>query len=214
MINALWALSGLAALVHGLALAGRPPSAVRTAIKTVPVAALALLALLLEAPWQLTAGLALCALGDAFLAGDPRRWLPAGLVSFLAGHGLYIFLFAALRDPAAQPSAAQLAGIAATAAAAVAILAHLWKALGPLRPAVILYVVAIAVMLGSSLLLPSGYWPAMAGAAAFMASDAILAIDLFRGETLFGSPRATRWAVWFLYYAAQLGIVWPFMGGF
>jgi len=106
---------------------------------------------------------------------------------------------------------AQLAGCVAVGAAAVAMLARLWKALGTLRPAVILYVIAIAVMVGSSFLLDAVFWPAMVGAAAFMASDAILSIDLFREEKLFGSDRLTRWAVWFLYYGGQAGIAWAFL---
>ena len=40
--------------------------------------------------------------------------------------------------------------------------------------------------------------PATAGAGAFMASDAILAFDLFKNARLFGSARLTAWAVWFL----------------
>lgn len=214
MITALWALAGLAALIYGLVLTGRPPSALRTVIKTVPVATLAVIAVLSGAPWQLVAGLALCALGDAFLAGDPDRWLPAGLVAFLAGHGAYIFLFAGLRDPGVEPSAVQLAGLAATSAAGLGLLAYLWKALGLLRPAVILYVIGICVMTGFCLLAPAWAWLAIPGAIAFMASDAILAVNLFRRECLFGSPRVTRWSIWFLYCAAQSGIAWPFIGGF
>ncbi|MDO9223493.1 MAG: lysoplasmalogenase [Caulobacter sp.] len=213
MTEALWGASALAALTYGLALVGRPPSAPRTVVKTIAVALLAVLAVLQGAPWLLVAGLALCAAGDAFLAGDPKRWLPFGLVAFLLGHTLYIFLFTELRDPALEPGPLRLAGLVAVAVAAVAILAFLWKALGALRPAVILYVIAIAVMTGSSLLLDGRYWPAMVGSVAFMASDAILAISLFREEKLFGSPRATDWSVWFLYYGAQVGIAWPFISG-
>lgn len=209
--NVLTGLSVVAALIYGLALTGRPPSVVRTLVKTVPVGALAVLAFLSGAPWLLAAGLMLCAVGDAFLAGDPRRWLTPGLGAFLLGHILYVFLFQETRDPALDMTTPQLAGCVAVGAAAVAMLARLWKALGTLRPAVILYVIAIAVMVGSSFLLDAVFWPAMVGAAAFMASDAILSIDLFREEKLFGSDRLTRWAVWFLYYGGQAGIAWAFL---
>lgn len=204
-------LSVVAALVYGLVLTGRPPSLVRTLVKAVAVGALAVLAFLSGAPWLLAAGLLLCAAGDGFLAGDPRRWLTPGLGAFLLGHVLYIFLFQEMRDPALEMTLPQLAGCIAVGAAAVAMLAHLWKALGTMRPAVILYVIAIAVMVGSSFLLDAVYWPAMVGAVAFMASDAILAIDLFREEKLLGSGRLTRWAVWFLYYGGQAGIAWAFL---
>lgn len=207
----LTALSALAALVHGLVMTGRPPSLARTLIKTAAVGTIAIMAFLSGAPWLLAAGLMLCAAGDAFLSRDPARWLPAGLGAFLLGHVLYIFLFQEMRDPALEMTAPQIAGSVAVAAAALAMLAWLWTALGPMRAAVTLYVIAIAVMVGSSFLLPAPYWPAMVGAAAFMASDAILAGDLFREARLLGSDRLTRWAVWFLYYGGQAGIAWAFL---
>jgi len=210
------ALAGsfVAMLLYGFMLVGRPPSPLRTVVKTLAVGLLVVPALIWEAPWLLILGLALCAVGDAFLAGNPKRWLIFGMLAFLAGHVSYIFLFAQLRDPAVEPSALQIAGLAAVAAAGLAMLAFLWKALGPMRPAVTIYVIAISVMAGFSLLLdPYVYWPVMIGSLAFMASDAILAINLFREEQLFGSPRATQWSVWFLYYAAQIGIAWPFVFG-
>jgi hypothetical protein len=78
----LWWAAGLCAALYGLALAGRPPSPPRTLVKTAATAALAALAYLQSAgPW-LALALALCAIGDAFLAGDPRRWLPFGLAAF------------------------------------------------------------------------------------------------------------------------------------
>lgn len=204
-------ISALAALGYGAVMAGHAPSLHRTVVKTAAVGALAVLALLSDAPWLLAAGLLLCAVGDAFLAGDPRRWLPLGLASFLVGHVLLIFLFHETRDPAQEMSNLQLAGAVTVGLAAVAMLAWLWTALGPMRAAVILYVIVIAVMVGTSFLLPGYYWPAMLGAVAFMASDAILAGSLFREAKLFGSQRLTGWAIWFLYYAAQALIAWAFL---
>lgn len=203
-------LSVLTALIHGLAMTGRPPSPIRTVIKTAAVGALAIVAFLSGAPGWLAAGLLLCAGGDAFLAAD-RRWLPAGLGLFLLGHLFYIFLFQEMRDPALEMTPPQIVGVAAVGAVALAMLVWLWAWLGPMRAAVTLYVIAIAVMVGSSLLLPLFYWPAIVGAVAFMASDAILAGDLFREARLLGSQRLTGWAVWFLYYGGQAGIAWAFL---
>lgn len=202
----------LTMLVYGLALAGRAPSLLRTVVKTVGVAALAVAAALLQGPWVLVAALAAGAIGDAFLSRDPKRWLPAGLLAFLVGHALYIALFAAWKDPLLEPGPVRLAGFAALAALAVALLAFLWKHLGALRPAVVLYVIVISVMTGFSFMLDAAFWPAMVGSVAFLASDAVLAVGLFRGEVLFGSTRATNWAVWFLYCAAQIGITAAFVG--
>lgn len=202
----------LAMLVYGLALVGREPSLVRTAVKTLGVAALAVAAALLQAPWVLVAALAVCAVGDAFLALDPKRWLPAGLFAFLIGHALYIALFAAWKDPLLEPGPVRLVAFAALAALAVTLLAFLWRHLGVLRPAVVLYVIVISAMTGFSVMLDGAFWPAMVGSVAFLLSDAVLAISLFRGEALFGSTRITNWTVWFLYCAAQIGITAAFVG--
>ena len=201
----------LAMLTYGLALVGRPSSLPRTVVKTLAVTALAVAAALLQAPWVLVAALAICAVGDAFLSRDPKRWLPAGLLAFLVGHALYITLLAAWKDPLLDPGPLRLAGFAALAALAVTLLAYLWTHLGVLRPAVVLYVIVISVTTGFSFMLDAAFWPAMVGSAAFLASHAVLAVRLFRDEVLFGSIRATDWTVWFLYCAAQIGITAAFV---
>jgi uncharacterized membrane protein YhhN len=202
----LWGAAGICAALYGLVLVHRPPSFLRTLVKTAAVGALALLAYLEGGgPW-LAVALALCAAGDAFLAGDPKRWLPFGLAAFLAGHVVYVLLFWRERGPAAGPAFWVVAPLVVLAAAAM--LAQLWRSLGALKPAVVLYVLAIVAMVATSLLLPRLRWPATIGALAFMASDAILSFDLFKGAKLFGSPRLTAWAVWFLYFGGQAMIAW------
>jgi uncharacterized membrane protein YhhN len=202
----LWGAAGICAALYGLVLVHRPPSFLRTVVKTAAVGALALLAYLEGGgPW-LAIALALCAVGDAFLAGDPKRWLPFGLAAFLAGHVVYVLLFWRERGPAAGPAFWAVAPLVVLAAAVM--LAQLWRSLGALKPAVVLYVLAIVAMVAASLLLPRLRWPATIGALAFMASDAILSFDLFKGAKLFGSPRLTAWAVWFLYFGGQAMIAW------
>jgi uncharacterized membrane protein YhhN len=202
----LWGAAGICAALYGLVLVHRPPSFLRTLVKTAAVGALALLAYLEGGgPW-LAVALALCAAGDAFLAGDPKRWLPFGLAAFLAGHVVYVLLFWRERGPAAGPAFWAVAPLVVLAAAVM--LAQLWRSLGALKPAVVLYVLAIVAMVAASLLLPRLRWPATIGALAFMASDAILSFDLFKGAKLFGSPRLTAWAVWFLYFGGQAMIAW------
>ncbi|MFM2356647.1 MAG: hypothetical protein RLZZ528_2383, partial [Pseudomonadota bacterium] len=79
----LWGLSALAAAVYGLRYAGRPErpdgSAVRAAVKTVPVAALAAAGAASGAPGLIVAGLALGAAGDLFLALRGERAFLAGM---------------------------------------------------------------------------------------------------------------------------------------
>ena len=201
----LWGAAGLCAALYGLVLVQRPPSFSRTLIKTAATGALAVLAY-----WQgggplLAIALALCAIGDAFLAGDPKRWLPFGLAAFLAGHLAYVLLF--WRERGAVDTVFWATAPLVVLAAAV-MLWRLWPSLGALKPAVALYVAAIVAMVALSLLLPRFRWPATAGALAFMASDAILSFDLFKGAKLAGSARLTAWAVWFLYFGGQAMIAW------
>ena len=203
--SVLGAVAAGGALAYGLVFVEQPVSLLRTIVKTSSVAALAALAYLDGGSALLALALAFCALGDAFLAGDPRRWLPFGLAAFLLGHLLYIPLFL---EREGSPPVWFWPAAAAVGAAAGLMLRALWGSLGKLRLPVIVYVLAIVGMVVSSLLLPGRAWPTTAGALAFMASDAILSFDLFKNAKLFGSPRLTAWAVWFLYWSGQAGICW------
>ena len=198
-----------AAIVFGATLTGREASLGRTVVKTVAVAALAVLAFMVHKPWPLVAGLALSALGDAFLAGDAERWLPAGLGSFLLAHVGYIWLFRTygygLGVLVAEPWRG--AGAAAAVIAGVVMLVWLWRSIGPLRPAIAVYAAALALMVVTALTLPMRDWPAMPGAALFLISDALLSAELFKGLR-------TRWSgpvVWATYYGAQGLIAYAFL---
>lgn len=199
----LWAISAGSALAYGLIFDAQPPSALRTLVKTCAVAALAVLAYLDGGSVLLALALAFCALGDAFLAGDPKRWLPFGLAAFLIGHLAYIPLF--LERSGAPPTPFWFGAVAVGAAAGL-MLRILWRDLGKLRIPVVVYVLAIVGMVVSSLLLPERAMAATAGALAIMASDAILSFDLFKNAKFLGSPRLTAWAIWFLYWGGQAGI--------
>ncbi|PXA83108.1 lysoplasmalogenase [Caulobacter sp. D4A] len=201
----LWAICGVCALAYGFVLVERPPSFVRTVVKAAATGALAVLAYLEGGTVLLAVALTLCALGDVFLAGDPKRWLPYGLAAFLAGHVVYVIVFWRERT---TPSQAFFVIAPVAALVGAVMLRRLWGSLGPLRPAVLAYVAAILAMVVSAAALPTMRWPATAGAVAFMASDAILAFDLFKGAKLFGSARLTAWAVWFLYIGGQAAIAW------
>jgi len=215
--------SPVAALLYGFVFAARPPSLFRTMVKTLAVGTLALLAAIaaiapinsdaaapIAVVWGiLAAGFGLCAIGDAFLAGDPKRWLAPGLAAFLLGHICFIALFGhalALRGmPTVGP--AIWAGMALVVLAGGAMLAWLWPDLGSLRWPVVAYVVVIVVMACTGLIDAAGR-PAWAiGGLMFMASDAILAVQLFKQRELLVSPRLNAWAIWFLYYAAQVAFL-------
>lgn len=198
-----------AAIAYGATLTGREASLGRTVLKTTAVAALAVLALVFHQAWPLVAGLALSALGDAFLAGDAERWLPAGLGAFLLAHACYIWFFLrnghGLGELAAEPWRG--AGACAAVIAGGVMLTWLWRSIGPLRPAVAAYAAALAGMVVTALTLPMRDWPAMPGAALFLISDALLSAELFKGfRTRWSSP-----AVWATYYGAQGLIAYAFL---
>lgn len=201
----LWAIATGSALAYGLVFVQQPVSVLRTVVKTASVAALAALVVVSGGPWLLAAALAACAVGDAFLAGDPKRWLPFGLAAFLVGHLLYAPLFLQHEAPP-QPIYWPAVGVVGVVAGLA--LRTLWPALGKLKIPVVVYVLAIVAMVASALLLPQALWPATAGALAFMASDLVLSQELFRSARLLGSPRLTAWTIWFLYWGGQAGICW------
>jgi uncharacterized membrane protein YhhN len=81
----------------------------------------------------------------------------------------------------------------------------LWRRVEPaLRVPIAVYVAAILAM-GVSSLTTSNLW-VVAGAVLFMASDGLLATERFLLSP--GSPQTAwmRYAVWVLYYGAQLAI--------
>ena len=205
-------LSVRAAIAYGAGFVLSPPSPVRTGLKMAAVGALAVLA------WQNTnhnalglmvcAALALSAIGDGFLAGDPKRWLPLGLGSFLIAHILYVAAFWTLGEHGHWLSPLRACLIAVSVLGAIGMLAWLWPHLGAMRAAVSVYIAAIVAMLVTSILLPWQAWPVMVGALAFMASDAILSAELFRGAKLGGSERLTAYAIWGLYYGGQAAIAY------
>lgn len=205
-------LSILAAAVYGFALLTRPASGPRTVIKAAAVACIGGVSLVLGGPWMLTAALMLSAVGDAFLAGDAERWLPFGLGAFLLAQLFYVALFAMGGGGLAALSHEPLRLIAAvlTVAAAGLIFNYLWRSLGRMLVPVALYVVVITCMTVMAFTLPPARSAAMIGAVLFMASDAILAVRLFRA----GGPNMTAdLAVWWFYWAAQALIGRAFLHG-
>lgn len=207
--TALGGVSAAASIAYGLWFAHQPVSAVRTLVKTAAVGALAVLAYVAGAPMALTIALVLSAAGDAFLAGDPDRWLPAGLGAFLAAHIAYIWLFAhdggGRAALIAEP--VRTLGVAGAFAFGVTLMAWLWRSLGAMRAPVALYAAALCAMTAASFTLPHLMWPAMLGACAFALSDGILSAELFKSV----KGRAVSHAVWALYYAGQALILWAYV---
>ena len=201
--------SAIAAAIYGLALVSRRASLAKTLVKVAAVGLLTVLAYGIGAPLPLIAALALSTIGDGFLAGDGERWLPAGLAAFLFAHLAYIRLFLGEGGGVGALMAEQwrAVGVAAALIGGLAMIAWLWNGLGKLRPAVVVYAGALAIMTATALTLPRWLWPAMAGAVAFFLSDAILSAEIFKNRR---GPWTAQ-AVWWLYYGAQAAITWAYL---
>ncbi|MDF1598184.1 lysoplasmalogenase [Mesorhizobium sp. YIM 152430] len=185
-----------------------PVSWRRSAVKTIPLAALAWLSFGEGGPWLLTAALALSALGDLALAQeDDDRFFLAGLGAFLAAHVAYVALFATGSAGFAifvvEPW--RLAAALAICAFGIVMLLRLWPALvAAMRPAVLAYMLAIVAMGVAAFTTQSS--AVMVGAVLFIASDAILATERFllRPNALLRT--VTGPAIWVTYIAAQIAI--------
>ncbi|MEZ5614724.1 MAG: lysoplasmalogenase [Rhodocyclaceae bacterium] len=171
-----------------------------------PLATLLILALALsltparpEYQWAVAAGLLFSTAGDVFLM-LPRDRFVFGLASFLVAHVCYVLAFS-LEAPFAGNLLSWLPFFVAGGVVVVLV----WPGLKPaLRGPVVAYVGVIAAMAGQA----AGRWQelggnlalaAAVGAALFVVSDAVLAIDRFRWK--FRAARAVTLAT---YWAAQL----------
>ncbi|TIV50381.1 MAG: lysoplasmalogenase, partial [Mesorhizobium sp.] len=188
------------------------PRLARSAAKTLAVALLAALAVMQGGPLLLVAALALSAAGDAFLSRDGEKAFLGGLASFLVAHVAYIALFLEVGGGIGLLAAEPWRGAVALAMAVfvVLMLAALWRRVGPsLRIPIAVYVAAILAM-GISALTTFYAW-VIAGAVLFMASDGLLAAERFLLAAISPHRVWMRYAVWVLYYAAQLAITLGFL---
>lgn len=130
--------------------------------------------------WAVAAGLVFSTAGDIFLMLARERFI-AGLASFLLAHLCYLYAFSTGVPLGASP----LLWLPYFAAGG-AVVAVAWRGLAPaLRGPVIAYVAVITAMAGQA----AGRWHALGGepalwaalgAALFVVSDSLLAINRFR----------------------------------
>ncbi len=198
--NLLFAAGALCALVYW-PLSGGAPSDLRSALKTGSTAALALAAALAGASLWLIAGLALGAAGDFALSRRGDGWFRAGLGAFLLGHLAYAALFLTWPIPAAPGGAALALALVLLAFCGV-MTRLLWPAAGALRVPVLAYVAVIAAMGLTSLALPLPH-PGQLAALLFIASDAVLATELFLVPPGRPARSILPFVVWPLYWLAQ-----------
>lgn len=204
--NGLLLLSVVAAILYGF-MAFRPPSWRRTTVKTASVALLGVLAWTEGGPLLLALALMASASGDAALAAEEERWFLPGLVAFLIAHLLYIALFATGSQGGGVLVAEPLRGVwaAIILIAAGGLLAKLLPAVpAAMRAPVVVYALAIAAMGVAAVTLPR--YAIAVGASLFIASDAILAVRKYLMAEDSPNDARAAYAVWVLYYAAQLTI--------
>lgn len=195
-----WGAAALALLFFA-AFARAPASGLKSGIKTGSVALLAGHALVSGGPGVALA-LALGALGDFCLSRDGARWFVAGMAAFGAAHLVYLSLMLpAAQWPVHWPATLALLVFGFAMARA------LWPATGTLRGPVMAYVAVILAMGCVALALPGGTWAWVTWAAlAFVASDAVLAVELFLMRGNHRLSTILPLAVWPLYWLAQLGL--------
>lgn len=200
-----------AALLYGMALNRSAPSPARTVIKTAGLAGLSVVAALAGLPWLLVLALAASAVGDGLLAGPGERRFMAGVGAFALAHAAYVPLFIGLGAWQAPPDGTRLAAMALLLVVAVWLLAVvLWRYLGALRWPLTGYFLIILAMGFTALAMPGsvGGLAITAGAMAFVLSDMVLGIELFRLKDGSRWRSLTGPAIWVLYFGGQALIAW------
>ncbi|MEQ9505043.1 MAG: lysoplasmalogenase [Hyphomonas sp.] len=196
--------------VYGAAFCYRDRGLAGLLIKTGSTALLALYAFLEGGPLLLVAALAFSALGDAFLAGKPERWLLPGMGAFFVAHAAYVPLFWSLG--ADERTLAVLAAQIVLVFGGAAFIRWLmpWIERG-MRLPVIAYGAVILMMGAAALALPEAYRIVSLGALMFIASDVILSLQLFRKPADEPASVPSSLAVWILYFGGQALIAWGFL---
>lgn len=202
--NGLIMLSIISALAYLFWGCRQPVSIAKSTIKTLSIAALACLAFLMDGPLFLVAALAFSALGDALLSRDGDGMFLAGMAAFFTAHLAYIPFFLSLGGG--------FETIISRGYWAVVIVIYaglmyrmLWPGLGTFRLPVAGYSMVIALMGLAALSLPlaGATGLIMLGAASFILSDTILAIEKFRLTETHALRRVTPYGVWFFYWGGQ-----------
>jgi len=206
---ALAALAAAAAAAYGLYFLQRPPSFVRALVKTAFMGAAAGALVSAGAPFPLVAAIVFSAIGDFFLAFKSKWTLPFGILAFLFAQLTYVLIFTAIWFFSGDNSPLLPRYFAMGAVIVTAILFLVWMApkLGWMALGVVPYAIAITGMGVAAMWLPWAGWPAMLGALLFLASDFVLAAELFRLPADAPVRRITAPVVWWTYVAAQALII-------
>ena len=198
----------MAALAYGFVYSFREGGVARTLLKVSGVLILACIAFAAGGPWLLWSALFASAVGDAFLAGKPERWLLPGMAAFFLAHVFYVVLFWHLGEGGEGWSLPVKIAQTALVLAGAFYIRWLVPWIGkPMRLPVILYGGVILMMGAAAIALPGQWRLVTVGALMFIASDSILAHQLFCRPADAPPDRIASYAVWFLYFFGQAAIM-------
>jgi len=200
--------SAVCAVIYLLGFCYRGASKPKTVIKTLSIFSLAMAALLAGTPLWLPIALLACALGDYYLSQNGAPAFLKGVGSFAVGHVFYIILF--LTDPLSDVgrlgTPSRTAALYMLGIVSLLMLGLLWYSAGKLRRAVAGYLVIITAMIVASMTLPwqENYDVVMLGVVFFGLSDLILSLEMFVLPQTGWTRAAAPFAVWTLYWLAQV----------
>lgn len=200
----------MCALLYGVFFSNSAPSLPRVVVKTAATALLTLWAYYSGAPLLIVMALAFSTLGDGFLGASEEKYLLPGMAAFFIAHAAYVPIF---WEHAAEARTAFILGaqIIITLGGALFVRAMLPWIDKAMRLPVLAYAIIILIMANGALRLEPALWLATVGALAFVTSDLILTVELFRLKPDAPVKRLTARAIWFLYYGGQAAIAWSFI---
>lgn len=192
----------VATVLYGAIYCYRPQSLLKTLVKTIPMVALAGAVAVSFGYSAIVVALLLSAVGDFALSRDGERPFLIGLGAFSLVHVAYSLHFWGLGGGVLTAS------LLLPAIAALGLSTEIWLSpyTGSLRWIVRMYVVLICAMGVTALGLETRIW-ALAGALFFIASDTLLAIQLFRMKPNTPVHHLVSVVLWTLYAAGQFLIV-------
>ncbi len=197
-----------------LTICARPPSELRSLMKTAAVMLLAISAGVNGANWMLVAALALCAVGDWMLSRDGDGAFMAGVGAFAAGHLVYVVLFIThlMAEPARWSEMPQPLFIFALLALGVGMAWLLMPRAGDLQGPVLGYIPIILAMGLAALVLPpeGALRYALPAALLFILSDMVLASEKFLLSPGHPAQAAAPYIIWAAYWMAQFGFLTAF----
>lgn len=198
----LWILYGFAAILYLALMHSGLPLALTVPLKLIPVALLISLAWHSPgAPRFLFAALLFSAGGDALLALPLANGFVLGLASFLLAQLSYTTGFLSQRR--LPPSKAAVMRLGIILAYGIGLALVLLPATGSMRWPVTAYLLAIMAMACAAAIHRSHAVPLFIGAAVFVASDSMIAIDRFLAPF-----EGARYAIMATYYSSQALLTW------